>query len=226
MSILPRFPRFALVPLVPLMVTGFGVGWGLAAPAGAEPTGDPVTDQCPSAFGSHTTSAISFTTDPPARSDARPGQAVKLDVAWAPEVWQSLSSVLVCVRVAGAVDHDLSAAESPAVDDGAFHHGFTVPDSHLHSGRRQRGSGRGRDRGVLREPAGLLRGPPRGHHAPGSTEHKPDDGAGPGLDDGEPPFRSGAAAGGVRLRRHPAPPAGGAGGQCHRGAGAVDGGQR
>ena len=131
MSILPRFPRFALVPLVPLMVTGFGVGWGLAAPAGAEPTGDPVTDQCPSAFGSHTTSAISFTTDPPARSDARPGQAVKLDVAWAPEVWQSLSSVLVCVRVAGAVDHDLSAAESPAVDDGAFHHGFAVPDGLL-----------------------------------------------------------------------------------------------
>jgi LPXTG-motif cell wall-anchored protein len=127
MSILPRFPRFALVPFVPLMVTGFSVGWGLATPAGADVTGDPITDQCAAAFASRTTSPISLTTDPPVRSNVQPGQHVQLDVAWDPG-WDSLSSVLVCVRVGGKIDRDLSMIESPGVDDGSLHHDFIVPD--------------------------------------------------------------------------------------------------
>jgi len=127
MSILPRFPRFALVPLVPLMVTGFSVGWGLAPPAGADVTGDPITDQCSAAFASRTTSPISLTTDPPVRSNVQPGQHVQLDVTWSPG-WDSLSSVLVCVRVGGKIDRNLSMIESPGVDDGSLHHDFTVPD--------------------------------------------------------------------------------------------------
>jgi LPXTG-motif cell wall-anchored protein len=108
------------------MATGISVGWGLAAPAGAV-TGDPITDQCTAAFGSQTTSPISLTTNPPARSIVQPGQHVQLDVNWNPG-WDSLSSVLVCVRVGGKINRDLSMIESPGVDDGTLHHDFTIPD--------------------------------------------------------------------------------------------------
>jgi len=124
---MPAFHRFAVLPLATLL-TGIGAaGLVLAAPAGADVSPE-VAGVCQAAFSGPTAAEVQLVTDPPARSDARPGQPVRLDASWVPGAWESLSSVAACVRMNRAVDPALSSSESPALDDGTYGHAFTVPD--------------------------------------------------------------------------------------------------
>ena len=123
---MPAFHRLAVLPLAALL-TGIAAGLVPATPAGADVSPE-MASACQAAFSVPTTAEVQLVSDPPARSDARPGQPVRLDASWVPGTWESLSSVAACVRVNRTVDPTLSSSESPALDDGAYGHAFTVPD--------------------------------------------------------------------------------------------------
>lgn len=116
------FPRFAWVPLATL-ITGLSAGLFLASPAGADPVGD-----CEAAFLAGRDSRLTFVSDPPARSDAAPGQIVRLSATWGAGGWESVRAVLACVRVSDAVNPTLTGSEAVPADDGAFEHSFAIPD--------------------------------------------------------------------------------------------------
>lgn len=115
-----------LARLAPLVTVA---GLGLAAPAGAAlPPEDPdAVARCQAAFDAGTEPSLQLATDPPPRSDVRPGAEVRLAASWTPGYWNSLSSVLACVRIVDTVNSELSAAEPASADDGAFEHRFAVP---------------------------------------------------------------------------------------------------
>lgn len=116
-----------LARLAPLVTIA---GLGLAAPAGAAlPPEDPdAVARCQAAFDAGTEPSLQLATDPPPRSDVRPGAEVRLAASWAAGSWDSLSSILACVRLFDHVDPDLSTAEAVPVDDGSFEHRFAVPN--------------------------------------------------------------------------------------------------
>jgi hypothetical protein len=119
------FRRFAGLTLA--TVTGIGTGLVLPARAGAEVSAE-IAVACEEAFRSPTATEVKLVTDPPPRSDARPGQEVHVDSSWTPGAWESLSSVAACIRVNRVVDTALSSSEAPAVDDGSYGHVFAVPE--------------------------------------------------------------------------------------------------
>jgi hypothetical protein len=120
------FRRFARLTLATVL-TGIGAALIVPAPAGAEVSAE-LAAACEDAFRGPTDAEVKLVTDPPARSDARPGQEVRVDASWVAGAWESLSSVAACVRVNRAVDTALSSSESPTVDDGFYGHMFAVPE--------------------------------------------------------------------------------------------------
>jgi hypothetical protein len=116
-----NLPRFALVPLVALLSAIPLVA--LSVPAGADTLGD-----CTSAFSSQPEAQLSYNSDPPARSDALPGQPIHLSAGWDPAAWDGLTSAVACVRVDSTFDEGLGGATDAPADTGAFDHTFTVPD--------------------------------------------------------------------------------------------------
>ncbi len=88
---MPAFHRFAVLPVATLLA-GIGAGLVLATPAGADVSPE-MASACQAAFSGPTTADVQLVSDPPARSDARPGQPVRLDASWVPGAWESLSSV-------------------------------------------------------------------------------------------------------------------------------------
>lgn len=116
------FPRLALIPLAAAFA-----GLGLALPASAQTTSETSPDPCPATFGADTNPNLQLATDPPPRSDARPGQSIHLSASWTLGSWDSLDSARACVEVANTVDPDLGGVENPTSDDGVFNHVFTIP---------------------------------------------------------------------------------------------------
>lgn len=116
------FPRLALIPLASVFA-----GFGLAVPIGAQTTGETPPDPCPATFGADTNPRLQLATDPPPRSDARPGQSIHLSASWELGSWDSLDSARACVEVSNTVDPDLGGVEDPTSDDGVFNHVFTIP---------------------------------------------------------------------------------------------------
>jgi hypothetical protein len=96
---------------------------GLAVPAGADTVAD-----CTSAFDAQPDSQLSYNSDPPARSDVLPGQAIHLSAGWDPAAWDSLTSAVACVRVDNTVDDGLGEATAVPANSGAHDHTFNVPE--------------------------------------------------------------------------------------------------
>jgi len=115
------FPRFAWVPLATL-ITGLGAGLILAPPAGADPAAD-----CETAFAGGRDPRMTLVSDPPAGSDARPGQIIRLSATWGTGGWESVRAVLACVRISDAVNPILSGSEAVPTNDGVFEHSFPAP---------------------------------------------------------------------------------------------------
>lgn len=105
-------------------------GFGLAAPAGAQTTGEaPVADPCATVFtdATRTNRNLSMATSAPPGSDAQPGQEIRLEGSWNPAMWDSVSGLAACVELADRVDQNLGGVEEPPVNDGAFAHLFNIP---------------------------------------------------------------------------------------------------
>ncbi|MGH9283777.1 MAG: hypothetical protein ACRD0S_12685, partial [Acidimicrobiales bacterium] len=112
-----RIPRFLLVPLAATA--------GALAPsvAGADiPPG-----ACDAVFAGEPDVRLVLITDPPARGEASPGQTVTADIGWSTGNWDSLRSMLVCVRIVDTFHPEMSAGEDVPLNDGAGHHSFVVP---------------------------------------------------------------------------------------------------
>jgi hypothetical protein len=112
-----KIPRFLLIPLAAT------AGALVPSVAGAEiPPG-----ACDAVFAGAPDVRLVLITDPPAKSEASPGQTVTADIGWATGNWDSLRSMLVCVRVVDTFYPELSAGEDLPVNDGAGNHSFVVP---------------------------------------------------------------------------------------------------
>jgi hypothetical protein len=113
-----RIPRFLLLPLAAT------AGALVPAVAGAEiPPG-----ACDAVFAAEPDARLVLQTNPPARGEAYPGQTVTATVGWATANWDSLKSMLVCVRVIDTYHAEMSVGEDLPLNDGQGHHSFVVPE--------------------------------------------------------------------------------------------------
>lgn len=118
--IVPR--SLALLPLTTLIAS---VSWAMPAFA------DDAPHVCEGVFDAPVSPDVSLVTDPPARSDARPGDVVRIDATWNPDGWDSLSSAAACVKVWKTLDPALSKVETPITGAGAAHHEFTIANDYF-----------------------------------------------------------------------------------------------
>ena len=113
-STIPRF-------LLPLVATA---GALVPSVAGAEvPPG-----ACDAVFAGDPDVRLVLITDPPARGEAAPGQTVTATVGWSTPNWDSLRSMLVCVRIVDTVHPEMSFSEDVPLNDGGGSHSFVVPE--------------------------------------------------------------------------------------------------
>ncbi len=113
-----RIPRFLLLPLAA------SAGALVPSVAGAEiPPG-----ACDTVFAGEPDVRLVLQTDPPARSEASAGQTVTATVGWSPGNWDSLASMLVCVRVVDTFHPEMSTGQDVPANDGEGTHSFVVPE--------------------------------------------------------------------------------------------------
>ncbi|HLF40271.1 MAG TPA: hypothetical protein VI854_02235, partial [Acidimicrobiia bacterium] len=117
------FGRFGLLPLAAALA-----GLGLSLPAGAQTVPETAGDVCDGVFDGPIASAFTLATDPPPRSDARPGQDIHLTGNWPVTEWESVTSLVSCIEIAKHVDPSFTAADEPPANDGTFSRTFQVPE--------------------------------------------------------------------------------------------------
>jgi hypothetical protein len=113
-----RIPRFLLIPLVATAGALVPTVAGADIPPGA----------CDAVFSGEPDVRLVLMTDPPARSEAYPGQTVTATIGWAAGDWDALKSMLVCVRIVDTFHPEMSASEDVPTNDGGGGHSFVVPE--------------------------------------------------------------------------------------------------
>ncbi|MGH9034813.1 MAG: hypothetical protein ACRD0O_03550, partial [Acidimicrobiia bacterium] len=83
---------------------------------------------CDAVFAGEPDVRLVLMTDPPARGEASPGQTVTATIGWSAANWDSLSSMLVCVRIVDTFHPEMSLGEDLPVNDGEGFHSFVVPE--------------------------------------------------------------------------------------------------
>lgn len=83
---------------------------------------------CDAVFAGDPDVRLALITDPPARSEASPGQTVTATIGWSTANWDSIRSMLVCVRIVDTLHPEMSASEDSPLNDGGGSHSFVVPE--------------------------------------------------------------------------------------------------
>ncbi|MGH9041286.1 MAG: hypothetical protein ACRDZ3_13760, partial [Acidimicrobiia bacterium] len=116
-----RIPHFRQLLLVPLAAAA---GALVPSVAGADiPPG-----ACDAVFAGDPDTRLVLITDPPARGEAMPGQTVTATIGWTAANWDSVRSMLVCVRIVDTYKAEMSKGEDLPANDGGGDHSFVVPE--------------------------------------------------------------------------------------------------
>ncbi|MDQ3943611.1 MAG: hypothetical protein M3357_00335 [Actinomycetota bacterium] len=112
-----RIPQLLLLPLAATA--------GVLVPSVASAEIPP--GACDAVFAGEPDVRLALRTDPPARSEASPGQTVAVTIGWSAGNWDSLNSMLVCVRIVDTFHPEMSLGEDVPLNDGEGFHSFVVP---------------------------------------------------------------------------------------------------
>lgn len=113
-----------------------GAGAGCSAPADRECDSRPnsrMAADCEQAAmdGRGRPSGLKVSADVPDGATVAPGQDIAVRLTWDPKAWsgRELDAALVCVRVKGGLDPELSGGERPTANDGGFEYLVHVPEN-------------------------------------------------------------------------------------------------